>query len=214
MRHRETLVTFVLIALAGCGGPPAPAADSTPSKAGAAPSTPGGSAAAAKDGAKPAPAEDAAAVQARELAEKWAYKATQDAMTSRQSRTASIASENTVNFSFPYQGDQHATLILRDHPSHGKDVIFTIEQGQLLCQSYQDCQIRVRFDDGQPVGWSAVGSSDNNSTIIFLRNDVKFLQRLRSSKVVRIQVPVYQEGQPIFEFQVGGFDHERYSKGS
>lgn len=159
-------------------------------------------------------AEAAAAAEAQRLADKWRYRVDEDPMTSRKSRYASIESENTVDFDFPYQGSQHGTLILRDHPTYGRDVIFSIERGQLLCQSYDDCQIRVRFDEGNPERWNAVGPSDNSNTSIFIRNQARFVQKLRAAKVVRLQVPAYQQGEPMFEFQVGGFDYAQYREGS
>lgn len=135
-------------------------------------------------------------------------------MTSRKARYASIESENTLNFDFPYQGEQHGRLLLRDHPSHGRDVMILIDKGQILCHSYEDCEIRVRFDEGSPQRWSAGGPADNSSTVIFLRNEAGFIQKLRSAKVVRIQIPVYQEGQPMLEFHVGGFDYSRFREGT
>jgi len=159
-------------------------------------------------------AKAAAAAEAQRLADKWTYRISEDAMTSRKSRYGVIESEDTVDFGFPYQGPQHGTLTIRDHPTYGHDVIFSIERGQILCQSYDDCLIRVRFDNGSPEKWNAVGPSDNSSTSIFIRNQARFVQKLRAAKVVRLQVPVYQEGEPLFEFQVGGFDNTRYMGGS
>lgn len=159
-------------------------------------------------------AEAAAAAEAQRLADKWAYSVNEDPMTSRKSRFAIIESENTVDFDFPYQGLQRGRLMLRDHPTYGRDVIFSIERGQLLCPSYDDCQIRVRFDEGNPERWNAVGPSDNSSTSIFIRSQARFVQKLRAAKVVRLQVPVYQQGEPMFEFQVGGFDYARYREDS
>lgn len=144
------------------------------------------------------------------LALKWSYSSYKDGMTGRPSRSASIRSENTVSFDFPYAGPQHGTLVLRDHPTYGRDVLLRIERGQILCRSYEDCTIRVRFDDSAPQSWRAVGPADNSTETVFLRNQARFRQRLASSDVVRVQVPVYQEGEPTFEFQVGGFDPERF----
>lgn len=158
-------------------------------------------------------AEAAASAEARMLTAKWTYRASDDPMSSRKARYANINSENTVSFDFPYQGLQRGTLMLRDHPTYGHDVIFSIERGQILCQSYSDCTIRIRFDDGASIRWDAVGPSDNSSTSIFLRNESGFVKRLRAAKVVRLKVPVYQEGEPIFEFHVGGYDAQRYKSG-
>lgn len=158
-------------------------------------------------------AKAAAEEEARRLAAKWRYRVDADPMTSKKARYASIDSENTLNFDFPYQGEQHGTLILRDHPIHGRDVMITIDKGQILCQSYEDCTVRVRFDEGSPQSWNAAGSADNRSTVIFLRNEGGFIQRLRAAKVVRIQIPIYQEGEPMLEFHVSGFDYHKFREG-
>lgn len=147
-------------------------------------------------------------------AAKWTYSSPTDPMASRPSRNATIDSENAVEFSFPYEGPQHATLMLRNHPSYGRDVILYIREGQILCSSFAVCTIRVRFDDGPAERWTGVGPADNSSTTVFIRNYSRFLQRMRNARVVRIQIPVYQQGEPVFEFRVGGFDNDRYTSGS
>lgn len=157
--------------------------------------------------------KEAAEAEARALADKWTYSSDVDEMTSKKSRTAMIESENSVEFDFPYQGPQHATLVLRDHPSYGRDVLLMIQRGQILCQSYETCTIRIRFDDGEPSSWEAIGPGDNSSTSIFIQGAERFRQRMRKAKVVRIQIPVYQEGRPTFEFQVAGFDASRFAEG-
>jgi hypothetical protein len=158
-------------------------------------------------------ARAAADEETRSLAEKWYYSRDVDAMTSKVSLYASITSENTVSFDFPYEGAQHGRLMIRDHPTHGRDVIFAIREGQLLCQSYEDCVIRVRFDESPAESWRAVGPADHSTTSIFLRNEERFVQRMRRARIVRVQVPVYQEGSPTFEFHVSGFNYERYRNG-
>lgn len=169
---------------------------------------------AAQEAERARAAEAAAEAEAQRLAAKWSYRVDDDPMTSRKARYASIQSENTLNFDFPYQGEQHGRLMLRDHPSHGRDVMILIDKGQILCPSYDDCNIRVRFDEGNPQRWSAAGAADNSSTVIFLRNEGGFIQKLRGAKVVRIQIPVYQEGEPMLEFHVGGFDYSRFREGA
>jgi hypothetical protein len=169
---------------------------------------------AAEEQEKARVAEAAAKEEARTLAAKWTYRSSEDPMTSRPARSAIIESENTVSFGFPYEGAQRGRLVLRDHPTYGRDVILSIERGQFLCQSYQDCSIRVRFDEQPAQRWAAVGPADNSTTSIFLRDEARFLERLRRAKIVRIQAPVYQEGEPVFEFNVGGFSYERYQAGA
>ena len=120
--------------------------------------------------------------------------------------TASILSSNTVSFGFPYQGPQHATLTLRTHPQYGKDVFFSIERGQILVRSYNDDTVTLRFDDHKPMRVRALEPKDNDSTTIFLVGYNGLVAQMKKAKTLRIQVPVYQEGEPVFEFNVQGLN--------
>ena len=139
------------------------------------------------------------------LATQWSYNASMDGMTSKTSRYASITSSNTVSFGFPYTGEQHGRLLVRNHPRYGQDVLFSVDKGQILCSS-MDCEVTVRFDEGAPSRWSATEPADNSTETIFLDNARGFRQRLAKAKVLRIEVPFYQEGSHTFIFNVAGYD--------
>lgn len=140
----------------------------------------------------------------------WTYTANQDKMTGNTVYHAQVSSSNTVNFGFPYGGAQHGTLLLRAGKSNGKDAVFSIEKGQILCHSYQDCNVLVRFDEEKPVRYSAVGPSDNSTETIFLRGYDKFSAKLRKAKMVRLSVDIHQQGSPVFEFDVSGFNPDKF----
>lgn len=55
---------------------------------------------------------------------------------------------------------------------------------------------------------AAAKPSDHDSTL-FIRNAERFIQRLRRAKQVRIAVNLYQAGEPIFIFDVTGFEPAR-----
>ena len=143
-------------------------------------------------------------------AENWQYISSEDDMSPKRNLYAATSSENEVEFGFPYNGKQRAELVLRTHARYGKDIIFKIQRGQLLCNSYDGCSVLVRFDNAQPVRFSASGSSDHSSTSLFIGNYSKFVGLMAKSKRVRISAQVYQEGSPMFEFDVTGFDSDRY----
>jgi len=143
----------------------------------------------------------------------WVYDQQTDPMKGGETLFAMVQSTNTVNFDFPYQGAQHATLTLRTHPRHGKDVILKIERGQFLCRSYEDCNVLVRFDENEPVTFSGVGASDNSSEMVFLRNYSRFVAGMLKAKRVRMSAEVYQEGSPVFEFDVSDFSDAKYKGG-
>lgn len=131
-------------------------------------------------------------------------------MSKGTSYHAAVSSTNTVEFGFPYAGAQYATLNLRIDPRNGKDVIFKIERGQILCHSYKDCTVLVRFDDEKATNYSAVGAADNSTETIFIRNYGRFVEQMLKAKQVRISTNIYQQGAPVFEFDVSGFDQQKY----
>lgn len=148
----------------------------------------------------------------KEVGSQWTYRSENDSMTKGKINDAIVRSSNTVNFEFPYSGEQHATLSWRTHPRYGKDVIFRIEKGQILCKSYQDCTILVRFDDGAPEKFSAVGPADNSSESAFFRNYGRLFDKMKKAKKIRVSANIYKQGEPIFEFDVSGFEQTKYAQ--
>lgn len=140
---------------------------------------------------------------------KWSYSRSEDPMTSKVNIRASIRSENRHEFDFPYGEPQRATLAIRRHPRYGNDVIFQIDRGQLLCRSYGDCSVRLRFDDGQARTVRGSPPSDGSSETIFIPSYADFTRRLGAAKTLRIEANVYKQGAPVWEFDVSGFDPEQ-----
>lgn len=68
----------------------------------------------------------------------------------------------------------------------------------------------VRFDDEKPTQYSATPPADNSSETIFISNYGKFVEKICKAKLVRISPTVYQEGLPVFEFDVHGFEQNKF----
>ena len=143
----------------------------------------------------------------------WTYRTPTDEMTGKAVQTASILSANTVNFGFPYQGEQRATLMLREHPRFGFDIMVSIERGQFVC--YRSCSILVRFDQQNPMEWPASPASSGNSNILFLTGKLKtppqqiinlggpaFLDELRKASELWVAAQFYGEGERRLMFRV------------
>lgn len=160
-------------------------------------------------GASPAtPAEQPTAIAT--VGQQWRYNVSEEQMTGGKRKSARVDSTNAVEFDFPYNGSQNGHLTLRTDPRYGKDVIFSIEKGQILCPSYEGCGVQVRFDDEKPNNFAASAADDNSSNLVFIRDYNRFLARLKKAKRVRLSVNIYQQGRPVFDFDVSGFDFERY----
>lgn len=139
----------------------------------------------------------------------WSYSVDHDSMTSKNTYFASVDSINTVNFDFPYQGTQNATLQLRTHPRWGKDIILSLQKGQFLCR-FDGCNVLVRFDDEKPIRFTAGEPSDHSTTYIFIKGYSSFLSKMQKAKKLRIAAEFYQNGVQTFEFDVSNFDQNRY----
>jgi hypothetical protein len=140
----------------------------------------------------------------------WNYYKDNDEMSKGYIYRAEVLSSNTVDFKFPYSGEQHAALVLWTHPRAGKYIVLVLIKGQILCTSYEECTVLVRFDDEKSVKYSAIGPADNNNNQVFIYNYSRFVEKMLKAKRVRISVNIYQEGSPVFEFDVSGFDQSKY----
>ena len=129
-------------------------------------------------------------------------------MTDRATKTACVWSSNEVQLDFPY-GNTRAELCLRNSPQYGQDAYVALEgDGQILCHSFQDCTVRVRFDDDEARNYPAVGPSDNSTNIVFIRGRDRLERGLRSADRTAIQIEFYQAGQQALIFPTAGFDWE------
>lgn len=133
----------------------------------------------------------------------WNYTTDTDEMNDSKSRFASLVSDNTVNFDFPYQGGSSLSLIVRNMKKYGTDVYIKISSGQFICNEYQGTNnVRVRFDDAAPIKFSTNEPSDGSSDMLFLNNAKKFIKLAKQAKTIKIEAPFYQEGNRIFTFTV------------
>ena len=144
------------------------------------------------------------------IGSQWKYYKGKDLMSKGTIYYSEVKSTNAVNFDFPYSGAQHGILTLRTHPRYGKDLMLSIDKGQFLCRSYNGCKVLVRFDEADAVSYSAAKPQDHSSNIIFIKNYSKFAGSMLKAKKVRISADVFQEGSPVFEFNVDGFDVSKY----
>jgi Superinfection immunity protein len=133
----------------------------------------------------------------------WTYATSRDAITQKLAWSATVASNNKISLSFPYEGEQAASLELRHHPQYGKNVILQIDRGQMLC-GLEGCSVLVRFDNQPAEHFGAAPAADNSTNVIFIRNYKKFVQKAVKAKSVAIQVSFFQNGDQTFDFDIAG----------
>ena len=129
----------------------------------------------------------------------WRYGSSTDEMSGEIRKYATKKSSNTVNFEFPYHGEQRGTIMLL-----GDGVLFYVQKGQVICQGageYGKCHVRVKFDDEKDKYVSAQISGDDSTTIRF---GPSFLKTVKKSKKLMIQTEVFHNGYPVFTFDLSG----------
>lgn len=133
----------------------------------------------------------------------WHYMSSSDPLTDATISMAGARSTNTLEFGFPYNGAQYGTLALR---KNGKklDVFATIERGQIQCSSYSGCPIQVRFDSDPPKTYKGNKPADHSSTVVFIPDEVRFIERLKKSSTVTIGFTAYKEGSVVLKFDTSG----------
>lgn len=156
--------------------------------------------------------EEQAAAILLNLPRAWSYSTAPDEMTGKTSEFAAIDSETVVDFPFPYQGAQRASLTLRKHPRWGKDVYISLSKAHFDCSSIDGCSVLVRFDDGPPVKFSASAPEASNTNLLFIRGYDRFVSRVAKAKVTRIEAQFYQQGNRSFEFKTEGLQWGETSK--
>lgn len=152
--------------------------------------------------ANTAAAEDAAAETS------WAYDSSEDEMTGKTIKSACVTSENEVNLPWPY-GATRGRLCLRNHPQYGRDAFVSlVGEGQILCPSYDGCELSVRFDSGEPQTFSGGAPDDHSSDMVFFSDDERprLEKAVAHAKITRVQLDFYQAGSQAFRFRTSGFN--------
>lgn len=142
-----------------------------------------------------------------EEATKWQYSNSRDEMRGTTAKFASINSENSVDLEFPY-GEVHGQIWIRRRPEDGLNVAFEVDKGQVLCHSYSDDHLSIKFDDGPIQTFSCTGSSDGSSETAFILNESRALAALKRAKRTVVEAEFYQQGRQQFVFDTAGLKWE------
>jgi hypothetical protein len=153
----------------------------------------------------PAAAGGADATMASEPASKWDYSESKDEMRGTTSKTASVTSENTVDLQFPY-GDVRGQIWIRRRPEDGLNVAFAVEKGQVLCHSYSDDYVSMKFDDGPIQKFRCTGSSDGSTETAFIEDEGRALAGLKRAKRTIVEAEFFQQGRQQFVFDTAGLN--------
>lgn len=134
----------------------------------------------------------------------WSIDQQKDELRGTTDKFASVTSENSVQFDFPYCCDSRLQITVRKTAQYGQDVIFQISDGQFVCGIY-DCTGMISID-GKPEQLSLNTSADHDSKVLFAKYPDAIIKKLNSSSKVIVELPFYQEGNRQFTFSTRNLD--------
>lgn len=133
----------------------------------------------------------------------WDFNIQKDQMTDSKNIWANLTSDNFISQDFPYEGYTYAKITVRYMKKYGYDVLISINKGQIHGSRYNgDNYITVRFDEGTAKRFYFNEAADGSSDVVFLNAHSDFIKRCKQAKDIKIEVPIYQAGRPVFTFHV------------
>lgn len=150
------------------------------------------------------------------ISAEWMTRYKNDEMRGTARKFLQIDSDNSVEFDFPYNGGAKLSIILRSKNTELKEgqkpedlkpteALLVISKGQFICNSYNDCKISAKFDNGKIMQYSMTESGDGSSDVIFFDNSSTFIKNLQSHKKLIIEAGFFQAGTRQFKFDLEGY---------
>ena len=135
----------------------------------------------------------------------WEYTEYVDQMENATTYIASIESENSVDFEFPYNGGSYMTLSIRKSPQFGNDIYIKIDKGQFNSDYMLGSNVKLKFDEEKAFSVSAKYPSDGSTDLLFIGNYNKLLPKIKTAKTLKIQAEFFMEGNKTFIFDIENF---------
>jgi TonB family protein len=123
---------------------------------------------------------------------KWRYDWIPDKLTGKDTLAASIESDDGMDMAIERHqgGGTSAYVFLREG------------SGKLFFCGFSGCTVRLRFDNGKIESWSATDSGNGSNSSLHFVQVANLISRLKRSRRVIIEVPIFEEGPTAFEFFV------------
>lgn len=138
---------------------------------------------------------------------KWSYSTDTDDMRGITVRYAEIEAENTVSLDFPY-GEQRGQMLVRQSEKSGLDIMVGVASGQILCHSFMNGHINVKFDDGPIERFGCSGASDGTSNMVFIKGANGFLDKLKKSEKAIVEAEFFHNGTQQLTFDTANLEWE------
>lgn len=112
---------------------------------------------------------------------------------------AHLLSENSVELQYPYPAQQQGYLSITQTTNHLVKVSTGVLSGQLACSSVP-CAISARFDDAEAQRFDVSFPKDGSQDSVLIVESELFLEQLKHSKRLQLDLEFYQDGTKQLNF--------------
>ncbi|MEJ2119088.1 MAG: hypothetical protein P8Y36_14920 [Alphaproteobacteria bacterium] len=128
-------------------------------------------------------------------------------MSGKDGKVAFTASENKPYVSY-LPASKKALLVVAYHPGDGLNIVIILQSGQFGCGP-TECKVKVKLDHGKPFYKSFFFPDDGSTDKVLTPSSYDFLSKILSAKTLYVEVPIYQSGQQVLQFNVEGLKWEK-----
>lgn len=130
----------------------------------------------------------------------WNYDVEEDKMRGTKDNFATTESTNTLQLGFPYN-DSKMEIILRKKDNEN-DVMLSVK-GQIVCNELSErCYVDAKFDNSEIRKFDFIKADHSLNKLVFIKNEKEFIDLLKHSKKVIIEVPLFNSGRQEYEFNI------------
>ncbi|NXZ87041.1 hypothetical protein HZI30_08860 [Serratia fonticola] len=146
-------------------------------------------------------------------AQDWEYKEVKDEMRGTVTHIASLKSENEIQYSPPYDGGASLEILLFSNDGEISDkVALVLSNGQVSCSKDNVCDVQAKFGNGKVEDMTTKIAGDKNEMLVVF-DAPEFVEKLRLSQNLIIEIPVYREARSQFKFLPGNLDWKGVADG-
>ena len=137
----------------------------------------------------------------------WHYSTEKDEMRGTETRYANLDAANTITLDFPY-GEQRGRFLVRQSAKFGFNIMVGVPSGQIMCNSFSNSHVNVKFDDGPIQRYGCTDASDGTSNMVFIEGAKGFLSKLKKSKKAIVEAEFFQNGMQQMTFNTANLKWE------
>ncbi len=128
---------------------------------------------------------------------RWKYDESVDKMRNEKSFYAVLPSDNSIEFKFPYNGGSNLLITLGKKGKNSSMAMLSITKGQF--SNLNGNTLSAKFDKNKIESFEFIIPKNSKRNVLFI-SDLTFVEKIKKSKKLTLEVPFYGDGSRQFEF--------------